>query len=305
MSNNKVNSISIIIPVYNSLSYVQILFASLLKNFDFTSGEVIIIDDCSELQTASYLENFVTAHKDFHLLKNTKNKGFIKTANLGLKEAKGNVCVILNSDTEVASEFNKKILDCFNSAHRIGIAFAIGSSAEYFCIPQIKNRSIQEMNDLLDSVHKPTYPLVLRAEGFCFCIRRKVIEQQGYLDEIYGPGYYEETDFTVRAIKNGWKSVLIDNLYIGHARHGSFLSKYKRSSLVDKNSKIFKTRWGNFVDSYIEENFITNPINKIKNKLPGNTINRIISFILTKEKAGKLRKIYLFNKTILTFRKKS
>jgi GT2 family glycosyltransferase len=161
------------------------------------------------------------------------------------------------------------------------------------------------MNNLLDSVHKPTYPPVLKAEGFCFSIRRKVIEQQGYLDEVYGHGYYEETDFTVRAIKNGWKSVLIDNLYIGHARHRSFLNKYKRDILVDKNSKIFKTRWENFVDSYIEENFITNPIKKIKNKMYGNTINRVLSFILTKEKDGKMRRINLFNKTILSFRKKS
>ncbi|MDR2644398.1 MAG: glycosyltransferase [Endomicrobium sp.] len=299
------NYISLVIPVYNSLNYVQILFNSLLRTFEFSSGEIIIIDDCSEVQTALYLEKFVFTHKGFRLFKNTKNEGFIKTANRGLKEAKGDVCVILNSDTEIASGFNKKILDCFNSDNSIGVAFAIGSSAEYFCIPQIKNRSIQQMNDLLDTVHKPTYPLVLRAEGFCFCIRRKVIEQQGYLDEIYGHGYYEETDFTVRAIKNGWKSVLIDNLYIGHARHGSFLSKDKRSYLVDKNSKIFKTRWGNFVDSYIEEKFITNPIKKIKNKLPGNMINRVLSFILTKEKAGKMRRINLFNKTILSFRKKS
>jgi GT2 family glycosyltransferase len=299
------NYISLVIPVYNSLSYVQILFNSLLRNFEFSSGEIIIVDDCSEVQTVLYLEKFVFTHKRFRLFKNTKNEGVIKTANRGLKEARGDVCVILNSDTEIASGFNKKILDCFSSDNRIGVAFAIGSSAEYFCIPQIKDLSTQEMSNLLDSVHKPSYPLVLRAEGFCFCIRKKVIEQQGYLDEIYGHGYYEETDFTVRAIKNGWKSVLIDNLYIGHARHGSFLSKYKRTSLVDKNSKIFKNRWGNFVDSYIEENFITSPIKKIKNKLPGNTINRVLSFILTKEKAGKMRRINLFNKTILSFRKKS
>jgi GT2 family glycosyltransferase len=297
--------ISLVIPVYNSLSYVQILFNSLLRNFDFSSGEIIIVDDCSEVQTALYLEIFVITHKGFRLFKNTKNEGLIKTANRGLKEAKGDICVILNNDTEIASGFNKKILDCFNSDNSIGVAFAIGSSAEYFCIPQIKNRSIQEMSNLLDSIHKPTYPLVIRAEGFCFCIRKKVIEQQGYLDEIYGHGYYEETDFTVRAIKNGWKSVLIDNLYIGHVRHGSFLSKDKRSYLVDKNSKIFKNRWGAFVDSYIEQNFITNPINKIKNKLPENMINRVLSFILTKEKAGKMRRINLFNRTILSFRKKS
>ncbi|MDR1942545.1 MAG: glycosyltransferase [Endomicrobium sp.] len=299
------NYISLVIPIYNSMSYVQILFNSLLRNFDFSSGEIIIVDDCSEVQTALYLEKFVITHKGFRLFKNTKNEGLIKTANRGLKEAKGDICVILNSDTEIASGFNKKILDCFNSDNSIGVAFAIGSSAEYFCIPQIKNRSIQEMSNLLDSVHKPTYPIVLRVEGFCFCIRRNVIEQQGYLDEIYGHGYYEETDFTVRAIKNGWKSVLIDNLYIGHVRHGSFLSKDKRSYLVDKNSKIFKNRWGTFVDSYIEKNFITNPINKIKNKLPGNMINRVLSFILTKEKAGKMRRINLFNKTIVSFRKKS
>jgi glycosyltransferase involved in cell wall biosynthesis len=66
------NYISLVIPVYNSLRYVQILFNSLLRNFDFSSGEIIIVDDCSEVQTALYLEKFVITHKGFRLFKNTK-----------------------------------------------------------------------------------------------------------------------------------------------------------------------------------------------------------------------------------------
>ena len=51
--------ISVIIPVYNALNHIKILFNNLLNNFDFETGEIIIVDDCSDSSTSSYLENFV------------------------------------------------------------------------------------------------------------------------------------------------------------------------------------------------------------------------------------------------------
>jgi GT2 family glycosyltransferase len=301
--NTSQKTISVIIPVYNALDYVKKLLDSLLKNFDFNTGEIIIINDCSNNVTSAYLEGFAREHYNFKLLKNHDNSGFAKSCNRGLKEAKNDILVLLNSDTEIPQGFNRKIIDCFNSDSKIGIAFAIGSGNHKHQIPALKGHTIQQMQDLLDKRHKAEYPIVLDAEGFCFCIRKEVVKQQGYLDEVYNKGYFEETDFAMCAIKNGWKSVLIDNLYVGHIGNMSFGEKDKEK-LMSKNRKIFQTRWETFMEKYIEDNFIINPVHKIRNKLLPYSLKRILNFMFIKEKAGRLRRIKIFGKIVLVYRKK-
>jgi GT2 family glycosyltransferase len=306
MVNKKMQSkISVIIPVYNALDYVKKLFDSLLKNFDFNTGEIIIINDCSNNVTSAYLEDFAREHYNFQLLKNSNNLGFVKSSNRGLKEAKNDILVLLNSDTEIPEGFNKKILDCFNSDSKIGVAFAIGSGNHKHQIPAFKGYTIQQMQDLLDKRHKAEYPVVLDTEGFCICIRREVVKQQGCLDELYDRGYFEETDFVMRAIKNGWKSVLIDDLYLGHIGYVSFGEKDKEK-LMAKNRKIFQRRWETFMKQYIEDNFLVNPIHKIKREMqPIFSPKRLLNFIFTREKAGNLRRIKIFERSVLNYRKNS
>ena len=144
----------------------------------------------------------------------------------------------------------------------IGVASPISSSSISYCIPLPQKYDIEQMNKLLEKKHKTSYPLILAAEGFCFCIRKDVILQQGCLDEVYGRGYHEEIDFALRAITNGWRNALIDNLYVYHKHHASFTLN-ERQKLLERNDEIFKERWMNFINQYRKENKIRNPIEKI------------------------------------------
>ena len=254
--------ISLIIPIYNALSDVKRLLVSVLQNFDFNSGEVILIDDCSEKETADYLYSFAAKNKNFKLLKNEKNLGFVKTCNLGMRKANGNILVLLNSDTEIPGGFCKKIINCFKSDPKIGVASPIASHSVNYSIRMPKGYNIQKMNDIIGKKHTTSYPLMPSAEGFCFCIRKEVITAQGCLDEIYGKGYHEEVDFAYRAITNGWKNVLIDNLYVYHKRHASFGIE-KRSQLIKQNNDIFNERWAGFREEYTQKHNLENPITKI------------------------------------------
>ena len=230
--------------------------------------------------------------------------GFVKSCNRGLKEAKNDILVLLNSDTEIPSSFNKKIINCFDSDTKIGIASPIGSNSLEYYIPIFKGYSVEQMNRLLNKMHKATYPTILSAEGFCFCIRRGVIKKQGFLDEIYGLGYHEERDFALRSLQFGWKNVLIDSLYVKHEGEGSFGTE-RRKEFINQNNEVFQTRWKSFMEKYIEDNFLVNPIIKIRNEmLPLYSLRRALNYIFIKEKAGKLRKIKVFGHTIFTYRKK-
>ena len=45
-------------------------------------------------------------------------------------------------------------------------------------------------------------------------IKREVIEKIGYFDEIFSPGYWEESDYCRRAYRVGYRSVCAKGAYI-------------------------------------------------------------------------------------------
>lgn len=260
------SKISVIVPIYNALDALKVLLASLLKNFNFELGEILLINDYSNQETREYLTQFVNEHSKFKLFNNEKNLGFVKTCNKGMQLASGDIIVLLNSDTEIPSNFCEQIIKCFESDSKIGIASPISSHSWLFYIPLPKNYSLEKMNSKLRQKHKCSYPLIHAAEGFCFCIRKEVIEKQGYLDEIYGKGYHEEVDFAYRAISNGWKNVLIDNLYVYHKRHASF-GVEQREILLKQNDTVYRQRWNGFKENYEKENNLINPVIKIEQEM--------------------------------------
>ena len=259
-------NIKIIVPVYNALDDVKKCLQSLAENLDFNCSSVICIDDCSLDETRIYVKDFCEKHS-FEYIRNEKNLGFVKTCNAGLRKAFGGgaaLCVLLNSDTIIPSDFCEKIIKCFESNSEIGIASPIASFSGTYYIPKPVDVSIEEMNGLLDVYHKPAYPQIVNGEGFCFCIKKSVIEKQGFLDEVYGMGYNEEVDYSFQAQKNGFKCVLIDNLYVYHRRNCLF-GKEMREKLIAQNYVVFNERWGEFLENLLET--LKNPCPAIMRKI--------------------------------------
>ncbi len=261
-----IKTVSVVVPVYNALDDVKILLQSLAKNFNFSLGNVLLIDDCSKNDTKQYLKEWCQKDKRFTLLENQENLGFIKTCNRGMKMATGDIVCLLNSDTEIPQGFCEKILRCFITNSKFGVASPIGSNTLEYCIPLPPHKTVEDMNKIILNYHGPSYPRIPAAEGFCFCIRKEVIKKQGYLEEKYGKGYHEEIDYSYRALKNGWQNVLIHDLYVYHKRQASFGEK-QREYLIAQNTPLFMKRWKGFREKYVVENHLTNPMPLIKQDL--------------------------------------
>ncbi len=58
--------------------------------------------------------------------------------------------------------------------------------------------------------------------GFCFLIRREVIDRFGLFDEVFSPGYGEENDFCLRINEHGYTSVLANRALVLHTGSTSF-----------------------------------------------------------------------------------
>ncbi|MFI3241346.1 MAG: glycosyltransferase [Alphaproteobacteria bacterium] len=288
--------ISLIIPVYNALEDVKKCLNSICENYN-KSYEFIIVDDSSDNITSDYLKNFAKENNFVKLYRNKENLGFVKTCNFAINKAKGDIVVLLNSDTIIPSMFAEKIIDAFNKNEKAGIACPIPSSSGHFSLEMPKNFTVEKMNKLINKRHTQ-YPKLPSCNGFCFCIKREVINSIGYLDEIYGKGYGEEIDYSYKAIVNKFDCILIDNLYVFHKRHASFGNQRDKLSL--KGSEILREHWGDFSEEWIKENKYVNPVSKIEKKI---FISRKTFLTKIKKENGR-RIIYLFGIKILSYKKK-
>jgi glycosyltransferase involved in cell wall biosynthesis len=87
--------VSIVIPSYNSANYIVEAVESALAQ-DYSSIEVIVIDDGSTDATKEVLEPYITANKITYI--HQENKGVSAARNAGIHTAKGMYIAFLDSD---------------------------------------------------------------------------------------------------------------------------------------------------------------------------------------------------------------
>jgi GT2 family glycosyltransferase len=61
-----------------------------------------------------------------------------------------------------------------------------------------------------------------RLDFFCVAISKKVIEQAGLLDEGFGRGYFEDFDYSLRAVGAGFGLAVAEDAFVYHRGSASF-----------------------------------------------------------------------------------
>ncbi|MFW5961143.1 MAG: glycosyltransferase, partial [Desulfohalobiaceae bacterium] len=220
--------VSIVLPVYNALSDLQKCISSILYS-THSRYEVIVIDDCSTDQEISdYLQD-LSQDMRFKILRNQTNLGFVASANKGLQAAKHDV-LLLNSDTVLTPRWLMKILAAAYSSPDIATATPVSNAAGVFSVPEPNQSNplpadvdLQGMHRMVERLSRHMYPEVPTGNGFCMYIKKKALQQVGYLDQAtFGRGYGEENDLCLRLRELGWRHVLDDSTYIYHKSHASF-----------------------------------------------------------------------------------
>lgn len=101
--------ISIIVPYYNSAKYIEKLLKSIENQTD-NNYELIIINDYSKKEERDFLIKSLEKYNINYLyLENDRNLGVGQTRNKGMKYAKGEYIVFIDSDDWVDNNFVKKI----------------------------------------------------------------------------------------------------------------------------------------------------------------------------------------------------
>lgn len=230
----------IVLPVYNGLTYVKDCIESLLECTSSYPFQLYVVDDFSDSITRAYLEEQAAQHAQIMLHRNLENLGYVKSCNLAISLGKAPYVVLINSDVIVTPHWLERLIECAESDLRIASVNPLTNYASQIALPMVPGADFYSMDWILNKRSLKHYPDVVTGVGFCLLLRRAVLEEVGFFDEIYGRGYCEESDLCMRLTTQGHRTVVADNVYVYHKGRGSFID---RDARYQHNRALFDARW--------------------------------------------------------------
>ncbi len=226
----KQHDITIVVPIYNAYVTTKNCLEKLLS--ENANDPVILINDGSSDIKISQLLNEIERSDvpKWQFISNSENIGFVKTANRGLKATSGHT-ILLNADTLVTSGWLACFVEAIETIPDLATATPWSNNAEICSLPEtLVNNPLPDDPDYLAQQLKnlipPVYPEIPTAVGFCMLITAQAKQRVGYFNElIFGHGYGEENDYSLRTAMAGMRNVVVDNAYVVHIGNQSFMEK--------------------------------------------------------------------------------
>ncbi|MGW0023589.1 glycosyltransferase [Rhodococcus sp. NPDC003383] len=257
--------ITVVVPVYADWASLSACIESLQEHLD-PRHSVLLINDCGpdvELLETN-IEHAIAGWSNFSYQRNSENLGFVRTCNRAVFELDrtGNDILLLNSDTVVTSGFAEEMLAVLYASEKHGSVCPRSNNATIASVPfrfsgngqvdRAPEYALQVYERVRDDL--PWYTVVPVTPGFCFLVKRRVIDNFGLFDEVYGAGYNEENDFCLRINRYGFSSVMANHAMVLHMESKSFSSQ-RKARLQKRNEKILLERFPYYlhhVENYIE-----------------------------------------------------
>ncbi|MGA6924502.1 MAG: glycosyltransferase, partial [Desulfosarcina sp.] len=164
------------------------------------------------------------------LLINSENRGFVQSANRGLRLHVDRDVVLLNSDTQVFNGWIDRLRQTAMRHTRTGTVTPLSNNATICGYPRYLQDNpfpleldYAELDGLTASVNADIEIEAPTGVGFCMYIKRAALDQVGLFDEErFGKGYGEENDFCQRAIRKGWRNMIAADVFVHHWGAASF-----------------------------------------------------------------------------------
>ena len=218
--------LSIIILSYNTKDLIRKCLTSVYSTIQSVSFEVIVVDNASGDQSVTMIKK---EFKKVHVIESKENLGFGNGINLGVKSAKGEFLLFLNSDAELQADVFSQMITYMKSNERIGIlggkllnydGSMQRSFSNFYGVKDIVillfGREKVEMSLLGKDVRKE----VDWVSGGCMWIRRSVFDAiQGFDPQIFM--YIEDMEICFRVRKLGYTIYYYPDFVVKHVGHGS------------------------------------------------------------------------------------
>ncbi len=238
-------SLDIIIVNWNSGDQLKVCISSIggAKQDGFILRDVIIVDNAS---TDASLNGIDCLGVPVTVIRNSENRGFAAACNQGAAMAESDYLLLLNPDAYLFEDslvLPIAFMERTENTKRgiCGVQLIDDSGEEclsYARFPDLWSFVVQATG--LNMVHAMTENgkvknksddsgvlVVDQVIGAFFVVRKVVFDQLKGFDERFFV-YFEEVDFSLRALNNGWTSVCLTGVRCGHV--GGLSSRQVKAS---------------------------------------------------------------------------
>jgi len=214
---------SVIVPVYNRPDEVYELLVSLSKQ-TYPPYEILVIEDGSTNRCKKIAEGFKKQLNIRYYYKENSGQGFSR--NYGFEKAEGDYLVVFDSDCIIPEHYFQTVktfiekkggIDCWGGPDRSHPSFSmIQKAISYSMTSPLTTGGIRGNKKHVGQFHP---------RSFNMGISKKVYEETGgYIITRMG----EDIEFSIRILKHGFKTHLIEEAYVYHKRRTNFLQFYKQ-----------------------------------------------------------------------------
>ena len=216
--------ISVIIPNWNGLAYLEICLESLKKQ-TYPDFEVIVVDNGSTDGSVSFIK---ARYSSFvRLIELPENTGFDRATNIGIAQASGEFIATLNNDTEADPRWLQELIKGMDHQEQVGMCASkilffhqrhIIDKVGHLFYPDGQNRGrgcMEEDRGQYDEIEEVFFP-----DACAALYRKEMLEEVGLFDEDFF-AYGDDAELGFRARLFGWKCIYIPTAIVYHIHSGS------------------------------------------------------------------------------------
>ncbi len=228
--------VSVVIATYNGAGFLEACVESVMRS-RYENFEVIVVDNASTDGSAELMQKRFGGDTRLVIIRNPVNLLFTGGYNTGLRQARGELIVALNNDTEVDSEWLSEIEKAMRD-ESIGAAqpkvlvwgkkppvidyAGAGVDRFGFCVGYGAGEE--------DSGSPGNVEDIFYAGGTAMVLRKKALDTVGLFEERFGM-HWEDVDLSWRMHLAGYRVVVIPRAMIYHKGSLS-MKKFSEKSTV-------------------------------------------------------------------------
>jgi glycosyltransferase involved in cell wall biosynthesis len=221
---------SFIIPVYNRPQEIKELLESFLVLSYNKTFEIVIVEDGSTERAEEIVKEFSETLSISYYYKTNSGPG--DSRNYGMRKAKGNYYIILDSDCLLPSRYLETVdyflentyVDCYGGADAAHINFtSLQKAINYTMTSFFTTGGIRGSKKSVNTFEPRSFNMGISKQAF---------EHTGGFAKIH-PG--EDPDLSQRIVKSGFKTKFIPDAYVFHKRRiswSNFYTQVKKFGLV-------------------------------------------------------------------------
>ena len=260
------------ITVYNGR---EVVFPCLLSAAAMapkeTAVDILVLDDASPEPGFSEEVEAACAELGIGYYRSPRNLGIPRNVNLALLwalEAEYDYVVVANSDVLFCRELTDLMVNVAKTDPSIGSVTAWSNNVSIYSIPSIdpdrflgNQDTVNWVADSLRGNYGSAAVDIPAGISFCILIPTPVLKQVGLMDPVFGRGYCEETDWSLRSKTLGYRITLAPSCFVYHrgqvsntaagilpTGHGTVP---ENEDIIDLRYPFFRSQVSSFINSDI------------------------------------------------------